>query len=166
MNELVLRYNDLPNTIEDLAKFALIGREQLASVRAQIRVIDKLKLADDVRAQKIVEAQYIADAVLDAEVRVGELLKSIPTASGGDRKITDFKKRTDAHFETPKRLMKSLARMNRKVSGLGRSFSFVLTGHFLQSFYLYKAYKQRFCRYRDKLLCLFSVLCNDYVSWF
>ena len=68
----------MPDTIEELAKFALVGREKLTAVRAEIRAIDRLKLADSVRIQKIEEAQYIAEAVLDAEMRVGELLKAIP----------------------------------------------------------------------------------------
>jgi len=83
MNDLTAYQSHLPCTIEDLTKFALIGREKLAAVRAEIRAIDKLQLADEVRAQKREEAQYIAEAVMDAEVRVGELLKAVPKATQG-----------------------------------------------------------------------------------
>lgn len=41
----------------------------------------------------------LSEALLDAEVRIGELLKQIPTAPGGDRRSEDFKHRTDAKFE-------------------------------------------------------------------
>ena len=34
---------NLPNTIEDLARFVLVGREKLIAVRAEIRVINKLQ---------------------------------------------------------------------------------------------------------------------------
>jgi len=71
---------NLPDTIGDLSKFILVGREKLVAVRAEIRAIDKLKLAEDVRAQKLDEAAMLAEAVLDAETRMGELLKEIPKA--------------------------------------------------------------------------------------
>ena len=102
MEMLSLYQGNLPDTIEDLARFVLVGREKLAAVRAEIRAIDKLKLADDVRVQKKEEAQYIAEAVMDAEVRVGELLKHVPPAGGGDRRSSNFKEGTAAPLETPK----------------------------------------------------------------
>lgn len=64
----------LPATLDDLSKFVLIGREKLVSVRAEIRAMDKLNLAKDVREQKKEEAQELADILLDAETRMGELL--------------------------------------------------------------------------------------------
>ena len=72
----------LPTTIDDLAKFALVGREKLVAVRAEIRAIDKVGLAQEVRAQKLREAQEISEAVLDAEVRIGELMAKVPTSPG------------------------------------------------------------------------------------
>ena len=78
--ELITQKNQLPNNIEDLAKFVLVGREKLVSVRASIRAIDKLELAEEVREQKREEAQMLAEALIDAEVRIGDLLKQIPKA--------------------------------------------------------------------------------------
>lgn len=46
------------------------------------------------------EAQEISEAVLDAEVRIGELMAKVPKASGGDRRSEDFKNDTAVHFET------------------------------------------------------------------
>lgn len=84
MNEVILSNNNLPSNIEDLSKFALIGREKLAAVRAEIRAIDKVGMAKEVREQKLAEAQQIADVVLDAEVKIGELMLKVPKASGGN----------------------------------------------------------------------------------
>lgn len=79
---IVIQNKNLPNKIEDLAKFVLVGREKLVSVRAEIRAINKLELAEEVREQKKEEAQMLAEALIDAEVRIGDLLKTIPKAQG------------------------------------------------------------------------------------
>lgn len=81
-NAIVLKKENLPDNIEELAKFILVGREKLVSVRAAIRAIDKLELAEEVREQKREEAQMLAEALIDAEVRIGDLLKTIPKAQG------------------------------------------------------------------------------------
>ena len=82
MNNLTTTNQNLPNKIEDLAKFVLVGREKLTAVRAEIRAIDKVQLAHEVREQKKEEAQMLAEALLDAEVRIGDLLKQIPKTQG------------------------------------------------------------------------------------
>ena len=71
----------------------------MVAVRAGIRAIDKLELAQEVRDQKKQEASMLSEALLDAEVRLGELLKAIPTRSGGDRKSSNFKNDTAVAFE-------------------------------------------------------------------
>lgn len=78
MNNLTIMQSNLPNNLEDLSKFVLVGREKLTAVRAEIRAIDKVQLAEEVREQKKEEAQMLAEALLDAEVRIGDLLKQIP----------------------------------------------------------------------------------------
>jgi len=82
-DDLQIRQERLPANIDDLAKFVLIGRDKLDAVRAEIRAIEKLGLAEEVYAQKLREAQEIGDAVLDAEVRVGELMLKVPKATKG-----------------------------------------------------------------------------------
>lgn len=57
MNELAVANNNLPSNIEDLSKFVLVGREQLVAVRAAIRAIDKVGVAQEVRKQKLKEGQ-------------------------------------------------------------------------------------------------------------
>lgn len=82
MNELTVANNNLPSNIDDLSKFVLVGREQLVAVRAAIRAIDKVGVAQEVRKQKLKEGQEIGEAVLDAEVRIGELMRDVPKAQG------------------------------------------------------------------------------------
>ena len=82
MADLAVIENTLPESIEDLSKFVLIGRDKLQAVRAEISAIQKLGLAKEVYEQKKAEAQEIAETVTLAEMRTGELLRAIPTASG------------------------------------------------------------------------------------
>lgn len=83
MGELIVsREGGLPTRIEDLSKFVLVGREKLVAVRAEIRAIDKVGLAQEVREQKLREAQEISETVLDAEVRIGELMARVPKRQG------------------------------------------------------------------------------------
>jgi len=76
--ELAKQTRYLPATIEDLSKFVLVGRERLRSVSATIRAIDTFDLGKEVREQKKEEAQVLAEALLDAETRIGELLRDMP----------------------------------------------------------------------------------------
>jgi N6-adenosine-specific RNA methylase IME4 len=79
----------LPDRLEDLANFVLVGRDKLAMVRAGIRALDKLDVAEGVRKQKREEAQMLAEALLDAEVRIGEILAGMPKAKPGPEKISN-----------------------------------------------------------------------------
>jgi len=83
---LVGNRSNLPEKIEDLSKFILIGREKLSAVRAEIRAIDKLGLAHQVRNQKLEEAKILSLILLDAETKIGELLLKLPTGNGCRRR--------------------------------------------------------------------------------
>lgn len=102
MNSIITTNANLPSKIEDLSRFVLVGREKLTAVRAEIRAIEKVGLAQEVRAQKLSEAQDISEAVLDAEIRIGELMSKVPKASGGDRRSENFKNDTNVVFEKTK----------------------------------------------------------------
>ena len=102
MTELITQTHQLPSTIEDLSRFVLIGREKLTAIRAEIRAIKAVGLASEVREQKLREAQDIAEAVIDAEVRIGQLMAEVPKASGGDRRSDNFKNPSSGEFEKPK----------------------------------------------------------------
>lgn len=80
MNELAAPNRQLPDTLPDLAAFVLVGREKLTAVRAEIRAIDRVQLAKEVRQQKQDEARMLSEALLEAEKRIGELTKAIPKA--------------------------------------------------------------------------------------
>lgn len=82
MNELTQTARQLPDNLEDLSKFVLVGREKLNAVRAEIRAIQKVQLAAEVHEQKLQEAQEIAEAVLDAETKLGELTAAMEKAQG------------------------------------------------------------------------------------
>lgn len=86
MNEVSLIEKQLPETLTELSKFALIGREKLASVRAEIRAIEKVGLAKEVLEQKKAEAQEIAELVTLSEVKIGGMLKEIPKATPNNAK--------------------------------------------------------------------------------
>lgn len=83
MNNIATYIENLPDNLKDLSSFILVGREKLTAVRAEIRAIEKLELAEEVRKQKRDEARMLSEALLDAEVRVGELTKRIPKSAGG-----------------------------------------------------------------------------------
>lgn len=83
MNELAIPNKQLPDTLPDLAAFVLVGREKLTAVRAEIRAIDRVQLAKEVRQQKQDEARMLSEALLDAEKRIGELTKAIPKGTNG-----------------------------------------------------------------------------------
>ena len=81
MNEIVVRNMQLPDDLKELSKFVLIGRDAVDKVKAEIRAIDKLKLSNEVRKQKLEEGQNLAELVLDAEVQIGKLTAAIPKAT-------------------------------------------------------------------------------------
>lgn len=80
--ELQKQERMLPARLEDLAQFVLVGRDKLAMVRAGIRALDKLDVAEGVRQQKKEEAQMLADALLDAETKIGEIMLAMPKTIG------------------------------------------------------------------------------------
>ena len=58
MDELIAKNSNLPSTIEDLSKFLLVGREKLVSIKAEIKAINRLNLAQQVRDQKKAYLNY------------------------------------------------------------------------------------------------------------
>lgn len=87
MNEIITsNRKQLPETLPDLSRFVLIGRDKLKAVRAEIHAINKVGMAKEVYQQKLEEAQEIAEVVTDAECRMGELLKE--TVKAGNPKLS------------------------------------------------------------------------------
>ena len=102
MNEVVIRQENIPSRMEDLSRFVLVGREKLVAVRAEIRAIEKVGLAQEVREQKLREAQDISEAVLDAEVRIGELMAKVPKATTVSGNQYTGKWKNDTVVDNPK----------------------------------------------------------------
>ena len=98
MSDLVALEANLPNNVYDLRRYILFGRDKLTAVRAEIHAISKVGLGKAVYEEKLAEAQELAEAVLDAETRVGELISKLPTAQG---KRTDLL--TDSNVRKSKR---------------------------------------------------------------
>ena len=53
----------LPANIEDLSTF-VVGREKLVALQAELRAISKVGMVDEIRKQKLSEAQDLADMLL------------------------------------------------------------------------------------------------------
>ena len=85
---LVKFKSSLPDSIERLRDFILVGQEKIRAYQAKVRAIEKVGLAKSVRDQTLSEAQDVATAVLYAEAKLGELLKGLadPTASRDGRR--------------------------------------------------------------------------------
>ena len=82
MNELAAYNKQLPDNIEDIARFAIFNSEKLKSLKAEINAIDKLHLAKEVYDQKIKEQQILGELVMDAFVKLGQFSKQLPKAKG------------------------------------------------------------------------------------
>lgn len=82
MDSIVTTSQQLPDTLEDLTKFVLVGKTKLTAYMAKLKTVNRLAAAQEIRNQTLEEAQDIATALIAAEQRIGELLLSIPKASG------------------------------------------------------------------------------------
>ena len=104
-DELQAVSNQLPANVEDLSKYVFVGREKLVALQAELRAIDKVGLAAEVRKQKLTEAQDIADALLLAEMRLGELISEIPESPG---KRTDLEPEDTAVQKSKKEVLQEI----------------------------------------------------------
>jgi len=88
LKELIKKPELLPNKIDKLQEFVLIGRQKLIACKAQLKAIKDVNLGINVYDQKLHETQDLAGVVLMAEAKMGELLKDVadPTASRAGRR--------------------------------------------------------------------------------
>lgn len=83
MNEITtFQSGQLPDTLEDLTQFVLVGKATLNAYMIKLRTVNKLSTAQEIRNQTLKEAQEVSTALIAAEQRIGEILLSIPSASG------------------------------------------------------------------------------------
>lgn len=85
MNDLAVYERNLPDTIEDVSRFLLFSVEKAKAMKAEIRAIEKLRLAQEVYEQKKAELRTISELILDASVRIGEFTKTLPKANKGNQ---------------------------------------------------------------------------------
>lgn len=76
--DIATTVSKLPATIEGLNEFILIGKEKIKAYQAKIRAINAVGMAESARKAALADAQDVATAVIYAEARLGELLKSNP----------------------------------------------------------------------------------------
>ena len=72
----------LPDTIEDLTQFVLVGKAKLSAYMVKLQAVNKLSTAQEIRDQTLRETQEISTALIAAEQRIGELLLAIPKVQG------------------------------------------------------------------------------------
>ena len=94
MNELAINKPQLPDNIEDLTQFVLVGKAKLQAYMLKLQTVNKLSVAQEIRDQTLKEAQEISNAVIAAEQRIGELLLAIPKQSGGVNQYNKEEKST------------------------------------------------------------------------
>lgn len=102
MSQLVLKPKNLPDNINDLRKFILVGKEQLKSFQAKVNAVTKLGLSKAVRDQALEDSQRMATALLYAEAKMGEIIALIPnkkaSSGGGTRSLPDGITKKQSHF--------------------------------------------------------------------
>ena len=69
----------LPATIDELQQFILVGKAKLKVYATKVKLIKDLGLAKKVKEQALEDGQDVGEAILWAEAKLGELIKSLPT---------------------------------------------------------------------------------------
>lgn len=92
MNELETINRQLPDTLEDLTQFVLVGKSKLNAYMLKLQTINKLSVAQEIRDQTLKETQEISTALIAAEQRIGELLLAIPKQAGASNFSRDEEK--------------------------------------------------------------------------
>ena len=102
MQELInINKAQLPTTVDELEKYIAIGKEQQKARQAQIRAYDKIEAAETTKKAVLENAQNEADTLLDAEIKLGELLSPLadPTASrAGRRQLPECITHKESHY--------------------------------------------------------------------
>ena len=77
MSELIaLTSERLPQTVEDLVDFIIVGNEAIKSFKAKLQACNKSEIAKMARDQALSDGQRVSRLVIDAESRLGELLEN------------------------------------------------------------------------------------------
>jgi len=101
-DKLVERLELLPDTIEKLSTFILIGREKLKAQQAKLKAIEIFGESQESVAAALEDTQSTATILLWAEARMGEILKAIPdkkaSSGGGTRSLPPGINKKQSHY--------------------------------------------------------------------
>jgi ParB family chromosome partitioning protein len=100
---LIRKQAELPATITGLHSFILIGKELLRAHRAKIRAIDKIDDAHAAKSAALSDGQDVAEVLLDAEAKLGELLAAIQPEF-----VTSTDGRQEVGYKKPPKQTRSL----------------------------------------------------------
>ena len=77
MNELILKEQNLPATIEGLDRFITVGQEEVRAHKALLRAIKKTEGESENFLKRLEDTQIKAEIMIDAMVAMGEMLGNI-----------------------------------------------------------------------------------------
>lgn len=80
--------SNLPVKAGELAKFILFGGEKLIAMKARYRANNKAGLQKEIISQRLEETQMFAEDLLDAEVRMGQILSELPKDNPNKRIVS------------------------------------------------------------------------------
>jgi len=104
MNDLIISKQSLPPaTIDELQEWIIVNKECLNAHKAKIRAIQKMNMAIAAKEAAIQDGQYLGDILLDAEVRLGEMLEKIDKS---DSRLRGSTKGTTVKPTLPKGITK------------------------------------------------------------
>lgn len=95
MNDIANYQAQLPDTIEDLTQFVLIGRSKLNAYKLKLQKVDRLSDAQSIREQTLQDMQDVSIAIVAAEQRIGEILLSIQKSQGKRTDIDTFSRQPE-----------------------------------------------------------------------
>ena len=102
MSKMQKRLDHLPVKVDDLSRWILIGKVKLKAQIAAIKAINKLEEGVAAHAAALSDTQDLAEELLYAEARMGDMLKAIPekkaSSGGGTRSLPKGIDKKQSHY--------------------------------------------------------------------
>ncbi len=100
--DIIKSNQNLPATVDELHEFLLINKEKLKAHQAKIRAIDKVGSAHAAKEAALLDGQDLAEVLIDAEAKLGEMLAAIPdkeaSSAKGIRSLPPGITKKESHF--------------------------------------------------------------------
>jgi len=106
MSDIEKRNQSLPGKIEDLSKFILIKTAELTARRLALKAIKNLPESNEAYQTITKETQDLANDLLYASAKLGEMSKDLPKDIGGDRRSKKYQ--TDNDVDSKKARLKEI----------------------------------------------------------